>query len=380
MSQINQMLAGLTPEMKRVIATMPEPMAVQLVQQMAQQTPQAPQSPETPPLQSPYKAGMGPSPLQAPWTDGDAPAHFRQSAPGPQGVPPEVLRGQNYDDITKSMAGGAIGFNEATQNGIDGQGAFNERYLPDSQPDPNLMEGVGQHPGGMFWQEDALQGGAGQSTAIGQQANDTLSSLSQPLALGEDNTARRRIEDREQKLRNGVNGLQAVLDQIQRNPELLDNAHTMTGRAQMGLLKLRDRSGIDMFDIGPEQEKAVGDTAQYRQLLLTNVNQYIKDITGAQVGQGQETTRLMAVQPNENDSPSELVAKLQGAIDMGRINTARMMMARKNPGAEQMTDSQIREQLGGMGRQFYEDAVRAGLSPTEARMQAAQRLSQEYGL
>lgn len=349
-------LQSLTPQQKAALAQMPEPMAVQLIQRLMTPNQSQPMRPQPVQMDAYDQGGPASDPnYRVPmdgYVDPLAPDDYLRDEMGAQDF-------QRYQQMNRQQQ---LDYLNNPQNGFVPPAPLDTRELLAPQYDA------------------MMQGGAGQDAVVGQQASDSLGGIAQPLALGEDNVSRRRIEERELALRNGVNGLQAVLEKINGNPDLLENTHTFAGRARMGLLNLRDRSGIDAIDIGPEQEQAIGDTAQYRQLLLTNVNQYIKDITGAQVGQGQETTRLMAVQPNESDSPAQLVAKLQGAIDMGRINIARMAMMRRSPEAEQMTDAQIRQRLGQLGKQFYQEALQSGASPTDARLRAAQRLSREYGL
>lgn len=189
----------------------------------------------------------------------------------------------------------------------------------------------------------------------------------------------RKIQQEELSLRNALNNLSTVFEQLQENPGLLDDAHTTIGSMRTGALAARDRLGIDAFDISPEQERRVGDVAQYRQRLLTNVNNYIKEITGATVGQGDETTRLMAVQPNASDSPSQVVAKLQGAMDMARLEIARRRLMAQSGMDNAPTDTELRELLLQRGQDYLREAQRQGLSGNEARMWAADKMSEEFG-
>lgn len=53
------------------------------------------------------------------------------------------------------------------------------------------------------------------------------------------------------------------------------------------------------------------DRVRFRQDASTLVNNYINQITGATVGQGQETARLMRAVPNPSDSPLQFEAKLK---------------------------------------------------------------------
>lgn len=217
-----------------------------------------------------------------------------------------------------------------------------------------------------------------QVTRVADVRPPVVEGLAQPTQT-DDNVTLRRFQDQETAQRTALNGLQVILDDLQSNPQLLDDAHTITGNMSTSALAFRDRLGIDALDIGPDQEQRVGDVAAYKQKLLTNVNSYIKEITGAQVGQGAETQRLMAVQPNAGDSPSQIVAKLQGAIDMARLNIARYRVMQQQ-GGEPPTDQQLRDVLVGRGRELMMEAQKRGLEGNDARMWAAKALSEEFGL
>lgn len=202
--------------------------------------------------------------------------------------------------------------------------------------------------------------------------------LEEPPAFAADAVQNRRVSDDELAQRNALNGLSAIMEEIQSNPELLEGTNTLTGRGKTALLRLRDRLGVDAVDLGPEGEQYLGDVTGFRQKLLTNVNQYIKDITGATVGQGDETKRLMAVQANEGDSPTEIIAKLGSAMNMARLNMARSHYMQREGGAAP-SDKELRDYLGAQGKRHYEQALASGLGPDEARMKAAETLSEEFG-
>ena len=216
-------------------------------------------------------------------------------------------------------------------------------------------------------------------TANRQAAPEEFRSVRSP-APTDDNVILRGFAQRETSQREALNGLQSIMQQLQESPDVLDSVHTTTGRMADSALAFRDRLGIDALDINEDQERKIGDAAAYRQRLLTNVNSYIKEITGATVGQGDETRRLMAVQPNESDSPSQLLAKLQGAMDMARLNIARYRyMQSTGEEGEAPTDMQLRDILMERGRAYAQEAARQGLSGEEAQIWAAQQLSQEFG-
>ena len=213
---------------------------------------------------------------------------------------------------------------------------------------------------------------------VTQQQVQQFQQVQQQPSVSEDTVLSRNIQQEEIALRNALNNLQTVHQQLVENPDLLNRAHTTMGSLKTGALAARDRLGIDMFDISPEQEQQVGEVAQYKQRLMTNVNNYIKEITGAQVGQGAETTRLMSVQPNADDSPSQIVAKLQGAMDMARLEIARRRYMQAT-GGNAPTDQELRDTLMRRGQEYMAAAQQQGLEGNEARMWAAEQLSREFG-
>jgi hypothetical protein len=196
-------------------------------------------------------------------------------------------------------------------------------------------------------------------------------------AMGNDAVTARRLMDDEIVWRDALTGLSSVLEQLQENPEVVGDVHTWTGRAATNALRLRDRSGIDALSLDEDQQKRLGSASAYRQELMTRVNQYIKDITGAQMGE-EEAKRLMAVQASPDDSPTELVAKLTNAIDIARMTVVRRKLMQRMEGPAP-SDNEIRTMLRERGAAIYQELTASGLPPNEARMRAAQMLSQEYG-
>lgn len=245
------------------------------------------------------------------------------------------------------------------------------------QPDGGMMRQLPRLPEqeGRFDDARAYRvadaGGMGSVEGAIRQAGETP-------ALGGDSTTARRLADNEIAFRDAMNGLSGIMEELASNPNLLEDAHTWRGRAETGLLRLRDRSGIEALDIGPEDEMRLAQTTAYKQELLTRVNQYIKDITGAQVGQGDETRRLMAVQANENDSPTQVIAKIENAMNLARLDIVRRQMMRRSEGSAP-TDKDVRAFLRERGTELFNLARQEGLSPSEARLRAAEMLSEEFG-
>ncbi len=61
------------------------------------------------------------------------------------------------------------------------------------------------------------------------------------------------------------------------------------------------------------------------------------------------------------------------------MNTARFNYMRGKEG-DGPSDNELREILSQKGRDYYQQGVDAGLSPNDARLKAAQMLSEEFGI
>lgn len=308
---------------------------------------------------------------------------FRQAAPNQQGLVDlanSPYAGKGHQNVISALMKGAPNFANGGRMRRKGKavvGEFGPEVVdlpegatvepmvdPPVNPDDMLMN---EHE---ISQEEMLLGGEGA---------DRLGGVYEQPNVSGDKVTNRAVVQKELGQRNALNGLSSVMEELQANPDLLDSTHTMTGRAKTAMLRLRDRLGVEAWDIGPEGEKALGDTTAYKQELLTQVNNYIKEITGATVGQGDETKRLMAVQANESDSPTQVISKITNAMNLARMEIARQKFMQRE-GGDAPSDTELRGILKDRGKALYESAVAGGLSPDEARMQAAAALSEEFGL
>lgn len=244
--------------------------------------------------------------------------------------------------------------------------------------DPNQRHEVSK--AGM---NDMLMGGGGSTTLMGGGGDDrmkgALAGAAQQFDPMGNRVAENDISKREIGARDNLHQLLMIQQELSENPGVLDDVHTMTGRMQKSWHAMRDGSGIDALELSPEQQEQLSNSTAYRQRLTTALNAYIKATTGATVGQGQETTRLKAAMPNEDDTPAQLMAKLTGAIENARMDVARYNMMRTTGAGEAPTDAQLRNHLKAVGKAYLEEALRSGLGPNDARLQASQRLSEEYG-
>lgn len=92
-------------------------------------------------------------------------------------------------------------------------------------------------------------------------------------------------------------------------------------RLGFAALKLSERAGVSLSE---ETKIALSEFAVFTRRLLSNLNLYIKDITGAQMS-ATEAVRLIKAQPNEEDSPTTFSAKLNDTTNELRASAFRMM-------------------------------------------------------
>jgi hypothetical protein len=105
-------------------------------------------------------------------------------------------------------------------------------------------------------------------------------------------------------------------------------------------LGLKWAEWMDSFKAGqkavsPEQRTALAKFSQYRQEALANMNQYIKEITGAAMTDA-EAKRIIAALPNpgqglfDGDSPTVFKAKLDNALKSSQLAVVRYRYLRSN--------------------------------------------------
>jgi hypothetical protein len=105
-------------------------------------------------------------------------------------------------------------------------------------------------------------------------------------------------------------------------------------------LGLKWAEWMDSFKAGqkavsPEQRQSLAKFSQYRQEALANMNQYIKEITGAAMTDA-EAKRIIAALPNpgqglfDGDSPTVFKAKLDNALKSSQLAVVRYRYLRSN--------------------------------------------------
>lgn len=158
-------------------------------------------------------------------------------------------------------------------------------------------------------------------------------------------------------------------------------------------------SGLkDKFDmLGPEEQAALGDFAGFRQSAFNDLNQTLKEMSGAAVTP-QEATRQLKVLPNpgegigDGDSPAEFKRKMDNMVRWTQLARARMAYVRAN-GLDVQTDNggnvtdfggvrieDVPDLIDQRGEEVVKQLVDGGMSPEEAEMLAMDQVRKEFGL
>lgn len=231
---------------------------------------------------------------------------------------------------------------------------------------------------------NGLNGGASQPAGTGgpervYQAQATAGD--QPQIPGynfDDNVTDRRLAGQELDYRTALGRLESIDQQLAENPELLEGM-TFSGNLRRQGLAFWERLGFDLSD---DSEEYLSDQTAFRQSILRNINRTIQEVTGAQMGE-QEARRIRAEMPDVTASPTEFRTQLGNAMNMIRMDAARVQVWRMGGSegeASSVTDADVMQALRERGASAYQEALQQGLSTSEARLQAARMLREEFGL
>jgi len=162
---------------------------------------------------------------------------------------------------------------------------------------------------------------------------------------------------------------------------------------------LFDRSKTLRANLSPQQRNLVTEYGEYRQKVNDNINQYVKDITGAQMSEA-EAKRLMNALPDvDKDGPTAFEAKLNGAIKSARLAVVRHNWLLRNglhdvarsiglPEAQdQITGSpyslqNFERQMDQKRAQYFQEIKQQNPQADDVFVDRAtkQRMRQEYGI
>lgn len=112
-------------------------------------------------------------------------------------------------------------------------------------------------------------------------------------------------------------------------PEQFSNAWTA----------FKSKTGI--LNVSPEETKRLTDYTMFRRDAVSNMNLYIKEITGAQMSEAEAERIRKGIPDPENDSPPEFAAKLIATKKEARAAIARYAYLRSNG----LSDGEIRSRL-----------------------------------
>lgn len=158
--------------------------------------------------------------------------------------------------------------------------------------------------------------------------------------------------------------------------------------------ELMDSFSSTRKSLTPEQRGQLANFAAYRADALNNLNQYIKEITGAAMTNA-EAERIMRAMPNpgdgvfNGDSPTVFKAKLDAALRNSKLAIARYHYLSANgfPGSvEEMARALPLERMGGFIQQRTDEILKntlsqnPGLTQKEAAPIVRQRLRAEFGI
>lgn len=208
-------------------------------------------------------------------------------------------------------------------------------------------------------------------------AASTTTTVFPPGAVAPGTSAQNKIDE---ALLSSGSRLQ-VLDRIsqQYKPEFLQTKF----RVSQGLVGLGEKLGREPT---PEERQNLEQFSKFKQDAVRQLNQYINEITGAAIGQGEEAERLKSGVPNPGsglfggDSPTEFSAKLTNTIRDLRLAEARLQYI-KSQGFK-IQDVKL-EDMPNIMRKRKEQIVKDfGLDENDpqAREVIKNRLASEFGL
>lgn len=194
----------------------------------------------------------------------------------------------------------------------------------------------------------------------------------------DDNVTDRRLADQELDYRAALSRLEAIDAQLAESPDLLDGM-TFSGDLRRRGLAFWERLG---FDLSEDSQEYLADQTAFRQAILRNINRTIQEVTGAQMGE-QEARRIRAEMPDVTASPTEFMTQLSNAMNMIRMDAARVNLWRMRGGegsASEISEADVVQALRERGAALYQQALQGGMAAPEARLEAARLLREEFGL
>jgi hypothetical protein len=136
----------------------------------------------------------------------------------------------------------------------------------------------------------------------------------------------------------------------------------------------------------PEERQNLEQFARFKQDSVRQLNQYINEITGAAIGQGEEAERLKSGVPNPGeglfggDSPTVFLSKLNNTVRDLRLAEARLQYIKtKGFNLQDVTLDQMPTIMRKRKEQIVKDFGLDEANPTDREV-LRNRLASEFGL
>lgn len=158
-------------------------------------------------------------------------------------------------------------------------------------------------------------------------------------------------------------------------------------KAKMTFKALSEKFKTGGVTLNEADEKMLTDYTTFRAEAFDNLNQYVKEITGAAMTNA-EAERIMKAIPNpgdnwwDGDSPTQFKAKLDGAVRKTQLALARMEYAKREGKSWQAIPlTNMPKIIDERGNQIEREARRQGIKDeSEINGMVRQRLRAEFGI
>lgn len=220
----------------------------------------------------------------------------------------------------------------------------------------------------------------------GKALQESLGSPNNPAGL--QNPTRNAIEEKQLNTTESLARLSNIAKQFK--PEF----QTIESRLGYAWTNLLDKFKAGRAQVTPEQQQELAAFSAYRADSISNLNQYIKEITGAAMSIP-EAERIMRAMPNpgqgvfDGDGPTEFQAKLGAAVRSSQLALARYNYLKKSgfPGTVEEAAKRfplermngvIQERTNAIAREISQQNPGIGLEQLKPVIR--QRLRAEFGI
>lgn len=177
---------------------------------------------------------------------------------------------------------------------------------------------------------------------------------------------------------NAVSGLTRLQGVVSRfKPEYL----TVGGRVRGMWAGIKAQVPEVLGKLSEQDRQYLTDFSAFKSDTLDNVNNYIKEMTGAAMGV-QEAQRIMETMPNIDDDPVSFQAKLSASMRRLSLVAARSTYLLQNPtlNMEQVSLDRMQSIIESRANDLYSGYLRSGIEAKEARKRALMEARTQFGL